>query len=264
MFKRLLMLIALLSAFMVLPGAAQAGLFITVDIDNNSTIEGWFQVDPVPSNPFGPLTLPLVTDGAAGGLTVSVTVNTFESASTSFVGTLSATVDNTGGVNITTGSVRIQALWTEVLLPGGSPLLLGSTITTPDISASTLGSLVTATNTSYLDNIAVVPGVPDTGPPGVAPAITTPAVGGLVALIPTGPSFPIDFIDAAFAPRDRPGLTFDLLSDILINFDLSTAGSLQISTQTSASSVPELSSVLAWGLVAVLGLMIAGRRKRAA
>jgi hypothetical protein len=261
MFKRLLILIALFSALAAMQRDAQAGLFVTVDIDNNGTIESWFQVDPVPSNPFGPITLPIATTGP-GGLEVSVTVNTFESALTSFIGTISATVDAMGDPNITTGVVRIQALWTEISLPGGTPLLLGSSITTPDFTAVLQGALVVATNTSYLDTIAVVAGAPDTGPPGVAPAITVPGAGGLVSLIPKGPNFPVDFIDAETGLRPRPAGTFDLLSDILISFDLSTAGSLQISTQTFANAVPELASVVGWSFCAFLGLMVY-RRKRA-
>jgi hypothetical protein len=217
----------------------------------------------VPSNPFGPITVPLATSGP-GGTTVSVTVNTFESAMQSFIGTISATIDSTGSPDVTTGSVRIQALWTGITLPAGSPLLLASSITTPDSSAAApFNALDNATNTSYLDTVAVTPGSTP-APPGTPPVITIPGSGGLVAQIPNGTSFPSDFIDAAQAPRNRPAGTYDLLSDILIDFDLSIANALQISTQTSATAiVPEASSLIAWGLCAGLGLVVAYRRKRA-
>jgi hypothetical protein len=264
MIKRLLGLAALLAAGFLFQAPAQAGLYVVVDIGNNGSAESWFQIDPVPSNPFGPVTVPLATTGP-GGLTVSVTVNTFESAMQSFIGTISATVDSAGNPNITTGNVRIQALWTGIALPAGDPLLLASSITTPDASAAApFNALVNASNSSYLDTVAVTPGSTPT-PPGTAPVITVPGSGALVSQIPTGPSFPAGFIDAATGLRSRPGGTFDLLSDILINFDLTRADSLQISTQTSAAAVvPEASSLIAWGLCAGLGLIVAYRRKRVA
>jgi hypothetical protein len=262
MFKRLSVLLAPLAVCILLQSAAQAGVYIQIDIGNDGSYEGWFAIDPEPSNPF---IVPVTASAAGGGIFVTSVVTMNETPNASFVGTVDTTVDPSPlAPNPPSGVVRIQALYSDLALPGGDPLSLESAITTVGMISE--GNLVVASNTSYVDLIAtpgpifIAPGPP--GPP-VPPFFAVPGAGGLEAEIPSEEVNPFSDTEHAVVPRPAP--IFDLLSDILISFDFTgPVDSILIQTSTTVMNVPEVSSIVAWSFCAALGLLVAYRRKRAA
>jgi len=238
--------------------AVEGGIYLTVDSDENGAgVDAWYA-----SSIFDVSGTVLFT---IGGVSLEVTVSPSESADFSQLLTADTTINTTGGAPSSAGTVTIRALYTDLLLPPGTPLLLSSGVIALFPSTTNLASM---TNTSYQDQIAVVdPGfpIPTTGL-GAAPfSFTTPAVGGLLAsIVGPLPGAPFFLEDTEFASTDRTAATFDLLSEITISYTGLTAigEALDVTASTTVTGVPELSSIVAWAVCAGLGSLIAYRRRR--
>lgn len=236
MIERFLCVLVILAVFGSVQPAV-AGLYINIDIGDNGV-----------DSSFGTTSDPGVQNlGAQGdGLIVNATVFQSESSAVSAVGSSNVGIDINALGAPATDRVRVRVLFSDVDLPGGTPLTLLS-----NVSSSTPSTLVSASNLAFLEDSVSVSGN----------IITVPGSGGLLAQIPDGNVVS----DTEEDTRNRPGLNFDLLSDLLIIFRQVDNVFVQAGGTTSVTPVPEASSIIVWASVfgfAFVGYVVRRYRTR--
>jgi hypothetical protein len=230
-----------LTATALLSSAAQAGLFITVDIGNNGTVEGSY------SDLSDPVTMTgTVVNATNGTVSVDVQTSVFTSALSSGINTTQAAVTLVGGGS---GTVRVKVLFTEVDLPLGPFLDMMASIA----SSSLTGEISSATNASYITDTITL---------NLATGATTftPIAVPVTASIGPSPSNSGNISGI----RPRGGAIFDLLQDLTINYNLNVLPTANVVADTVVlrTSIPEASSLVAWSLCAVVGGILTYRRRR--
>jgi len=220
---------------------AGAALIVTVDIGNNGSVEG------TTSDGSSPYDISLST--SSGGITVNLDTHAFENALAAGINTTQAAISLTGSGS---GQVRIKVLYEDLSLPAGDPLDVTSTIA----SSTLFGGITGGSNSTYIDDVISL---------NTTTGAVTFANAPTAVMASMGPS-PVG-TQSVTASRDRGGATYSLLSDILLNYDLTALTDFTgnaVADSVVVAPIPEAGSLIAWSLCAAAVGIVVYRRKRTA